>query len=178
MTNFFDETSFLYNQNASFISDLYLRYLKNPNDVDESWRLYFDYLKEDPQAIEKELKGASWAEKFPFITDIEKPIQLPTKLSPEKLSPEKLSPEKASKESTTLAPKDAQNLIRLLTLIRSYRVRGHLNANLDPLGLQERGHHPDLAPETYGFTEQDLDKPLYPWGHFRICYLLTQRNTP
>ena len=46
-------------------------------------------------------------------------------------------------------------------LIRSYRVRGHLEAQLDPLGLQSRHKHAELDPATYGFTEADMDKPIF-----------------
>ncbi|MDP1724948.1 MAG: 2-oxoglutarate dehydrogenase E1 component [Alphaproteobacteria bacterium] len=151
MTSFLDETSFLYNQNADFISDLYLKYLQNPNNVDSSWRIYFDHLKDDSQSIEKELKGASWGEKLPFISDIEKPIQ---------------RPEKGAKPSKSedLTPYQTQNLIRLLTLIRSYRVRGHLNADLDPLKQEKINHHPDLDPVAYGFTPEDMGKSIYVAG--------------
>ncbi len=51
--------------------------------------------------------------------------------------------------------------IRALQLIRSYRVRGHLQATLDPLGLHEPEHHPELDPKTYGFTDADWDRPIY-----------------
>jgi 2-oxoglutarate dehydrogenase E1 component len=46
-------------------------------------------------------------------------------------------------------------------LIRSYRVRGHLQATLDPLGIEARTNNPELTPEFYGFTEADLDRPIY-----------------
>ena len=46
-------------------------------------------------------------------------------------------------------------------LIRSYRVRGHLEAQLDPLGLQQPKPHPELDPATYGFTEADMDRPIF-----------------
>ena len=46
-------------------------------------------------------------------------------------------------------------------LIRAYRVMGHLVADLDPLGLTERKVHKELRPETYGFTEADLDRPIF-----------------
>ena len=46
-------------------------------------------------------------------------------------------------------------------LIRAYRVLGHLAADLDPLGLVDRKVHRDLKPETYGFTEADLDRPVF-----------------
>src|SRR5258708_5586902 len=51
--------------------------------------------------------------------------------------------------------------LRALMLIRSYRVRGHLEAQLDPLGLQIPGPHAELDPRTYGFTNADLDRPIF-----------------
>ena len=48
-----------------------------------------------------------------------------------------------------------------MALIRAYRVRGHLIADLDPLGLERRTSHPDLDPATYGFTEADYDRPIF-----------------
>jgi hypothetical protein len=51
--------------------------------------------------------------------------------------------------------------LRALMLIRSYRVRGHLEARLDPLGLQIPRPHAELDPRSYGFTDNDLDKPIF-----------------
>ena len=51
--------------------------------------------------------------------------------------------------------------VRALMLIRAYRVRGHLMANLDPLGIEGRDAHPELDPASYGFTEADLDRPIF-----------------
>src|SRR6185437_5149751 len=51
--------------------------------------------------------------------------------------------------------------INALMLIRSYRVRGHLEANLDPLGLVKPVPHPELDPRTYGFGEEDFDRPIF-----------------
>jgi 2-oxoglutarate dehydrogenase E1 component len=51
--------------------------------------------------------------------------------------------------------------IRALMLIRAYRVRGHLEAKLDPLGLKPVEPHPELDPRTYGFTEADMDRPIF-----------------
>jgi len=45
----------------------------------------------------------------------------------------------------------------IIQLINAYRVRGHLVADLDPLG-SEPHHHPELDPETYGLTIWDLDR--------------------
>jgi 2-oxoglutarate dehydrogenase E1 component len=40
-------------------------------------------------------------------------------------------------------------------MIRAYRMRGHLQANLDPLGLEAAKAHAELDPATYGFTDAD-----------------------
>ncbi|MDP3656017.1 MAG: 2-oxoglutarate dehydrogenase E1 component, partial [Brevundimonas sp.] len=55
----------------------------------------------------------------------------------------------------------AHDSIRALMLIRSYRVRGHLQANLDPLGIEQPTSNPELTPEFYGFSEADLDRPIF-----------------
>ena len=51
--------------------------------------------------------------------------------------------------------------VRALMLIRAYRVRGHLHADLDPLGIQQNGEHAELDPRSYGFTEADYDRPIF-----------------
>jgi 2-oxoglutarate dehydrogenase E1 component len=54
--------------------------------------------------------------------------------------------------------------IRAMLLIRTYRVRGHLAADLDPLGIQKQELPADLTPEYHGFSGADLDKPVYLGG--------------
>lgn len=51
--------------------------------------------------------------------------------------------------------------LRVLMLIRAYRVRGHLIADLDPLGLEGDKHHPELDPVTYGFSDADYDRRFF-----------------
>lgn len=51
--------------------------------------------------------------------------------------------------------------LRVLSLIQSYRERGHLAAALDPLGIEKPTKYPELNPEHYGFTANDYDKPVY-----------------
>jgi 2-oxoglutarate dehydrogenase E1 component len=58
----------------------------------------------------------------------------------------------------------AQDSISAMMLIRTYRVRGHLAANLDPLGLLKRDLPADLTPEYHGFKEADLDRPVHIGG--------------
>jgi len=54
--------------------------------------------------------------------------------------------------------------IRAIMLIRTYRVRGHLAANLDPLGLNKYDLPADLTPEYHGFSGADIDKRVYVGG--------------
>ncbi|MEE2741557.1 MAG: 2-oxoglutarate dehydrogenase E1 component [Pseudomonadota bacterium] len=62
----------------------------------------------------------------------------------------------------------AEDSIRAMMLIRTYRVRGHLAANLDPLGLVHRDLPADLTPEYHGLT--DLDKKIYLGGSLGLQY--------
>ncbi|MGO1286046.1 MAG: 2-oxo acid dehydrogenase subunit E2, partial [Brachybacterium sp.] len=52
---------------------------------------------------------------------------------------------------------ESERLARVMDLIHSYRVRGHLMADTDPLQYKVRTH-PDLDVETYGLTLWDLDR--------------------
>jgi len=58
----------------------------------------------------------------------------------------------------------AQDSIAAMMLIRTYRVRGHLAANLDPLSLLERQLPADMTPEYHGFKKADLDREIYLGG--------------
>ncbi len=58
----------------------------------------------------------------------------------------------------------ADDSVRAMMLIRTYRVRGHLAARLDPLGLSRMDVPPDLTPAYHGFTDADLDRPIFLFG--------------
>jgi 2-oxoglutarate dehydrogenase E1 component len=60
--------------------------------------------------------------------------------------------------------KAADDSIRAMMLIRTYRVRGHLAARLDPLGLSRMDVPPDLTPAFHGFSNADLDRPIWIGG--------------
>ena len=51
--------------------------------------------------------------------------------------------------------------LRALMLIRAYRIRGHLAADLDPLEMREPTQRPELDPASYGFAEGDMDRPIF-----------------
>jgi 2-oxoglutarate dehydrogenase E1 component len=62
----------------------------------------------------------------------------------------------------------AEDSIRAMMLIRTYRVRGHLAADLDPLGLAKRELPADLTPEYHGFTAADLDRQIFIGGNLGL----------
>jgi 2-oxoglutarate dehydrogenase E1 component len=141
------QASFLTGTNNAFIAELYAHYLEDPASVDASWRGYFADLDEDEAALTAELKGPAWSRTPPpsIIANGKSAAPAPV----------------ASAVTTADFRGAAHDSIRALQLIRSYRVRGHLLAKLDPLGLQQPGHHPELDPASYGFTEADWDRPIY-----------------
>ncbi|MCA3350114.1 MAG: 2-oxoglutarate dehydrogenase E1 component [Roseomonas sp.] len=135
--------------NAAYLADLYARWTENPGSVDPTFAELFASLNDEARAVLTDASGASWA---PRIRGAFGP-------DPEKPAPAKgAKPAAADPEATRRAVLDS---IRALMLIRSYRVRGHLEARLDPLGLQVPKSHPELDPKTYGFTEEDWDRQIF-----------------
>ena len=51
--------------------------------------------------------------------------------------------------------------IKAIALIRAYRIRGHLIANLDPLGMMDRKYIHELHPEDHGFKKEDYNKKIF-----------------
>ncbi|MEA3037944.1 MAG: 2-oxoglutarate dehydrogenase component, partial [Sphingomonadales bacterium] len=70
----------------------------------------------------------------------------------------------ASGKSEAEVEQAARDSIRAMMLIRTYRVRGHLAADLDPLHLTHRELPADLSPEFHGFTAADMDRPIFLCG--------------
>ena len=141
------DSSILSGPNAAFIAELYARYVEDPHAVDPSWRQFFAELQDDGRSVLQDLRGASWAPRRPSVIVNGAPA-----------APQAVANGGISAEAARAAAKDS---IRARMLIRSYRVRGHLEANLDPLDLKPRERHPELDYRTYGFTEADLDRPIY-----------------
>ena len=126
----FEKTSFLQGSNSSFIKELYLKYLNNPKSIPRSWMEFFDGLNEDQEIIKKEILGPSWAP--------EKNNNLKANLPEENLVEEEQSPINDASISEENFEKEKEQSVKAIALIRAYRIRGHLIANLDPLGMMER----------------------------------------
>ena len=138
---------FLHGGNAVFIAELYEQYLRDPGSVDESWTGFFAELKSNGRAGQAPAPAA-WGRMRPQVIANGHDAA-------ETLNGAALAAMDEGGRQTTL------DSIRALMLIRAYRVRGHLYARLDPLGLHEPEHHPELDPATYGFGEDDWDRPIF-----------------
>ncbi|WP_404381613.1 2-oxoglutarate dehydrogenase E1 component [Caenispirillum salinarum] len=151
------EASFLTGANAIFIAELYERWLDDPNSVDQSWQTFFAELHDDPEAVRGERHAGAWAPdgraKVIGAVDPDEAAQAAKK--------KKEAPKGGAGLSTDEVRSRTLDSIRALMLIRAYRVRGHLMAKLDPLGLIEPEPHPELEYTTYGFTDADLDKEIF-----------------
>ncbi len=136
-----DHTMFLSGASAEFIADLYARYLEDSGSVDESWREFFSELGDDAAALNAERSGPAWA--------------------PARRANGATAPAAPAQPDAAAVERAAADSIRALNLIRAYRVRGHLEADLDPLGIEQRSGIAELDYRTYGFTEADLDREIF-----------------
>ncbi|HXP96067.1 MAG TPA: 2-oxoglutarate dehydrogenase E1 component [Telmatospirillum sp.] len=149
-----DQLSFLTGANATYVSELYARFVENPSSVDSEWAQFFGELGDDARGILAEVKGAPWGKNGNRVIGAESE-DLPKKPNG------KTAAAPAAAPSVAEIRKVALDSIRALMLIRVYRVRGHLEASLDPLGLHKREPHPELDYRSYGFTEADLDREIF-----------------
>ncbi len=148
-------TGFLTGTNASFIAELYGKYAADPASVDPSWRAFFADLHDDPKTLWSDVKGFSWAD-HPSPPVASRSNGHALFAEPET----KAGPSSRSETAEASAELAAQDAIRALMLVRAFRVRGHLEAKLDPLGLENRAPHPDLDPATYGFQPDDYKRQI------------------
>ena len=159
-------TSFLYGANAAYIEDLYARFEKDPKSVDAEWQAFFGALNDDPASVEKSAQGASWQKpNWPIHANGELVSALDGNWGVvEKKIGDKIQ-KTAQAKGVEVSPADVlratRDSVRALMMIRAYRMRGHLHANLDPLGLEPQKDHEELHPASYGFTEADYDRKIF-----------------
>ena len=162
----FARTSFLYGGNADYVDELYARYEADPQSVDGQWRAFFESLKDDARDVVQNAEGPSWARadwpplpRGDLVAALDGDWDEVGKAVAEKVQA------KAQARGVELTEGHVQQAtrdsVRALMLIRAYRMRGHLHANLDPLGLEPRKDPEELDPRSYGFTDADLDRPIF-----------------
>ncbi len=146
----------------AFVETLYAKFASDPASVEAGWREFFE-------GLEGSAQGPSWeSARWPLTTTDDLTAALdPTQMEPApkpakgKPAPAAAAPAAPSKEEIAKAAADA---IRAQLLVRTYRVRGHLAANLDPLGLSKREMPEDLKTEYHGFSDADIDRKVYLGG--------------
>jgi len=132
-------TTALSGGNAGFIEDLYEQFLRDPSGVDPTWAAYF-----------KRLQGGAGAGGEVAHTPIRARLLARLQSPPARSGPPSADSVGASAKQGAVS-----------RLIQVYANRGHLAANLDPLGLQERGKPYVLELEYFGLSDADLDTEFF-----------------
>lgn len=149
--------SFLNGANAPYIAELYGRYVENPSAVDPGWASFFAELRDEAPLVRADARGASWAQRPQLIGGNGGGAAAVKEVAKGAGRP----PAGAAALSAADIRAATLDSVRALMMIRVYRVRGHLMANFDPLGIEGGRYHPELDPKTYGFSDADLDRPIF-----------------
>ena len=123
--------------NASYVEELYEKYLEDPADIPDQWRSYFETLPMVEGAMAPDISHATVRDHFLLLSK-----------NQARVVPVSASSINAEHERKQFAVSE---------LISGYRRRGHLKANLDPLGIQERVDAPRLELEYHKLSAADLD---------------------
>jgi len=166
----FAETSFLYGANAAFIEELHAKWADNPASVSAEWRAFFDQLRDQADVVRQNARAGAWGRSTAtepteatavFDGRWPEPAPAPAKGAKAPAGKPAAAAPAAPAASAVDVRAAAHDSIRALMLIRAYRIRGHLQANLDPLGIEPPVQNAELTPEHWGFSAADMDRPIY-----------------
>jgi 2-oxoglutarate dehydrogenase E1 component len=144
--------------NAVYLAELLDRYRADPASVDPSWHALFREMATEGTGY----FVPGWGREKTKVIGVPDPAAVaPAKGKGTNGAAAPVAAPAAGSVSIEQARAATLDSIRAIMLIRAYRVRGHLDANLDPLGLTKREPHPELDPASYGFTEADMDRPIF-----------------
>ena len=138
--------------NAAYMADAYARWAADPASVDASFAELFSALNDEARGVIEDASGASWAPRHFDVAELE-PAAKPASKGAKPAAPTGATPEQVRAA--------ALDSLRALMMIRAYRVRGHLEAQLDPLGLQVPAPHAELDPTSYGFGPGDRTRKIF-----------------
>jgi 2-oxoglutarate dehydrogenase E1 component len=161
------ETSFLYGGNADFVEELYAKWASDPNSVEPSWAAFFGSLRENADEVKKAAAPPAWTPKAapearPDWLSALDGLWPAVEAKLGKAIEARAADAKAGPEATPEAIRKATlDSLRAIMMIRAYRMRGHLAANLDPLGMADKPDTSELDPASYGFTPDDYDRPIF-----------------
>src|SRR5688572_6503655 len=162
----FQLSSFLYGGNAAYLEGLYARYQDDPDSLDPDWRAFFGALKDPREQVIAEARGPRWRrDDWPVQANGELVAALDGDWMPVELEVGDKIRAGAQQRGVEITEgqvfRATRDSVRALMMIRAYRMRGHLQADLDPLGLAPRRDHEELHPASYGFTEADYDRKIF-----------------
>jgi len=157
--------------NQGLVEEQFLKWVDNPLAVDEAWRAYFE-----------SLAPTDWPQISSAGTIIA-PVTATGLLSPARVSLDGNGAPPAEPSLDTVLPDNPAILARasfppssevlaanelqarLSALINAHRVRGHLFANLDPLGLNRRLPEEAFVLKRYGLDHVDPET-IFATGNF------------
>jgi|TARA_B110000285_G_scaffold197750_1_gene229671 2-oxoglutarate dehydrogenase E1 component len=157
----FEKTSFLHGTNSAYIEQMYERYLENPIDIPADWQNFFSGISNNSKDSNQ---GASWSKYNKLEVnngDLVSAIDGNWPQEVKSFQTEVQAHEPRNEKNNEIARGATLDSIRAIMMIRAYRIRGHLKANLDPLGLVEKQDHVELRPETYGFSSNDTSRKIF-----------------
>ncbi len=147
------DLTFLSAANATFIAEMNAAWRRDPSTVDARWARYFEQLNATGDTSAEIDQGPSWARNASRIVGATDPAD-----SINAVAAGHAAGRRMNADDMRAATLDS---LRAVMLIRAYRIRGHLIADLDPLSLENKPLHPELDPATYGFTDEDWDRPIF-----------------
>lgn len=125
--------------NLGFAEEVYYDHLRNPASVSDEWRAYFDSMAADPS------------------------VQPP---APTAGGPASSTDPLAGADSVSNGQRESASEAALQhcvdKIVRAYRVRGHTDAQIDPLGMRGQQSSPELDAASYGLLPEDLDRQISP----------------
>ena len=166
---FFHGSSFMQGQNAEYLENLRLNFKENQNSVDSAWQAFFQSLESNASEPSESSVKPSWTRQdWPQQPNDELTNALMNEWNTDSEFAIRAGQEinaKANEANITLnndaVERAVLDSIRAIMIIRAHRIRGHLVADLDPLGLRNEKIHPELDPKSYGFKDEDLDRPIF-----------------
>ena len=165
----FKASSFMQGHNAEYLEQLYAQYAQDPKALDETWQNFFEAMGDDEVSIKREAEGPSWGRQdWPPTLNDDLTAAMDGQWAPDEEADQiaqkinKVAEEKNIEISNDAIQRAVLDSVRALMLIRAYRIRGHLAADLDPLAMRDVSDAKNsLEPNNYGFSDADMDRPIF-----------------
>ncbi len=143
------DSSAVYGESAAWLESMYETYLSDPDQLETTWRQYFDGL---PGVNGKAVNGDDIAP-----SDFE--------VSPGEVSPREMhdyfidyaQQKHDLRFGSCVGVNHEKKQVQVLQLINAYRFRGHQVANLNPLNGRREGHVPELSLDYHELSENDFE---------------------